>query len=47
LQGGAWGKAFKGDTNLLRFKCGSTIQFKTYKQDPSTLGGAALAFRGV
>jgi hypothetical protein len=40
--GGNWGKAFKGDTNLLRFKCGSTIQFKTYKQDPSTLGGAGL-----
>jgi hypothetical protein len=46
LQGGSWGKAFKGDTNLLRFKCGSTIQFKTYKQDPSTLGGAGLHWVG-
>jgi hypothetical protein len=46
LQGGSWGKAFKGDTNLLRFRNGSTIQFKTYKQDPSTLGGAGLHFVG-
>jgi phage terminase large subunit-like protein len=46
FSGGSWGKAFKGDTNLLRFRNGSTIQFKTYKQDPSTLGGAGLHYVG-
>lgn len=44
--GGSWGKAFNGSTNTLRFKCGSTIGFKTYKQDASTLGGAALHYVG-
>jgi phage terminase large subunit-like protein len=44
--GGSWGKAFKGDRMELRFKCGSSIHFKTYKQDPSTLGGARLHFVG-
>jgi hypothetical protein len=40
LHGGDWGKAFNGQRLELRFKNGSTIAFKTYKQDPSTLGGA-------
>jgi phage terminase large subunit-like protein len=40
--GGSWGKAYNGSSHVLRFKNGSTIGFKTYKQDPSTLGGAAL-----
>ena len=44
--GGSWGKAFNGSTNTLRFRNGSTIAFKTYKQDASTLGGAALHFVG-
>lgn len=42
--GGSWGKAYKGDSHVLRFKNGSTVGFKTYKQDPSTLGGAALHY---
>lgn len=44
--GGSWGKAYNGATFTLRFKCGSTIAFKTYKQDASTLGGAALHWVG-
>jgi phage terminase large subunit-like protein len=44
--GGSWGKAFNGASFTLRFKCGSTIAFKTYKQDASTLGGAALHWVG-
>jgi hypothetical protein len=46
LKGGSWGKAFNGARMELRFKNGSTITFKTYKQDPSTLGGARLALGG-
>lgn len=46
FQGGAWGKAFNGSNNTLRFSNGSTIAFKTYKQDHSTLGGASLHFVG-
>jgi phage terminase large subunit-like protein len=46
LHGGDWGKAFNGQRLELRFKNGSTIAFKTYKQDPSTLGGAALHWVG-
>jgi len=44
--GGSWGKAFNGARMELRFQCGSSIGFKTYKQDASTLGGAALHFVG-
>jgi hypothetical protein len=44
--GGSWGKAFNGASQTLRFRCGSTIAFKTYKQDHSTLGGAGLHFVG-
>jgi phage terminase large subunit-like protein len=44
--GGAWGKAYNGARMMLSFANGSTIAFKTYKQDPSTLGGAALHFVG-
>jgi hypothetical protein len=46
FKGGSWGKAFKGDRMMLSFQNGSTIHFKTYKQDPSTLGGAALHWVG-
>jgi hypothetical protein len=42
LVGGSWGKAFNGQRMELRFANGSFIGFKTYKQDPSTLGGADL-----
>ena len=44
--GGSWGKAFNGARLTLRFKNGSSISFKTYQQDPSTLGGAALHWVG-
>lgn len=46
FKGGSWGKAFHGERMQLRFECGSTLTFKTYKQDPSTLGGATLHFVG-
>jgi phage terminase large subunit-like protein len=46
FRGGSWGKAFRGDRMVLTFEGGSTIAFKTYKQDPSTLGGARLHFVG-
>jgi phage terminase large subunit-like protein len=46
LKGGSWGKAFNGSRMELSFECGSTIAFKTYKQDASTLGGAALHWVG-
>jgi phage terminase large subunit-like protein len=46
FRGGSWGKAFNGGNNTLYFKNGSSIAFKTYKQDHSTLGGAALHFVG-
>jgi hypothetical protein len=46
FKGGSWGKAFRGDRMLLSFANGSTITFKTYKQDPSTLGGARLHWVG-
>ncbi len=42
LKGGAWGKAFNGERMLLTFACGSTIAFKTYRQDPSTLTSATI-----
>jgi phage terminase large subunit-like protein len=46
FKGGSWGKAFNGERMQLSFANGSTITFKTYKQDPSTLGGATLHFIG-
>lgn len=46
FHGGAWGKAFHGERMQLRFECGSSLTFKTYKQDASTLGGATLHFVG-
>jgi phage terminase large subunit-like protein len=46
FRGGSWGKAFNGERMMLSFANGSTIAFKTYKQDPSTLGGASLHFVG-
>jgi len=46
LLGGSWGKAFNGQRLMLRFKNGSTISFKTYKQHESTLGGARLHWVG-
>lgn len=42
FKGGNWGKAFNGERMQLTFAIGSTINFKTYRQDPSTLGGATL-----
>lgn len=44
LKGGNWAKAFNGERMMLTFIDGSTLGFKTYKQDPSTLGGATLHF---
>jgi phage terminase large subunit-like protein len=46
FKGGSWGKAFNGARLTLSFKNGSSISFKTYQQDPSTLGGAALHWVG-
>lgn len=46
LKGGNFDKAWNGARNILTFACGSTLAFKTYKQDPSTLGGAELRFVG-
>jgi phage terminase large subunit-like protein len=42
LKGGNWGKAFNGERMQLTFASGSTITFKTYKQDPSTLTSATI-----
>jgi phage terminase large subunit-like protein len=46
LKGGSWRKAFNGERMSVSFECGSSLAFKTYKQDPSDLGGAALHFVG-
>lgn len=46
LRGGRWDKSWNGEREMLTFANGSTINFKTYKQDPSTLGGAAIHFCG-
>lgn len=46
LKGGNFDKAWRGDRNILTFKNGSTLSFKTYKQEVSTLGGAELRFVG-
>ena len=42
LKGGNWRKAFNGERMQISFENGSTLTFKTYKQDASTLGGATL-----
>lgn len=44
FKGGSWGKAFNGERKMLTFANGSTIGFKSYVQDSSTLGGADLDF---
>jgi hypothetical protein len=46
FKGGSWGKAFNGERMQLTFSNGSTIGFKTYQQDASTLTGASLWFVG-
>jgi hypothetical protein len=46
LKGGDFNKGWNGQRNILSFKNGSTLAFKTYKQEPSTLGGAELRFIG-
>jgi phage terminase large subunit-like protein len=46
FQKGSWGRAFNGTRLQLTMSTGSTITFKTYKQDPSTLGGARLHWIG-
>lgn len=42
LLGGSWRKAFNGERMQLTFEAGSTLTFKTYRQDASSLGGATL-----
>jgi phage terminase large subunit-like protein len=46
LLGGEWAKAWSKERRQLSFANGSQISFKTYEQDASTLGGAALHFVG-
>jgi phage terminase large subunit-like protein len=46
LKGGNWRKAFNGERMTISFENGSSLAFKTYKQDPSDLGGAALHWVG-
>jgi phage terminase large subunit-like protein len=46
LKGGSFDKGWNGARNILSFACGSSLSFKTYQQDPSTLGGAELKFVG-
>lgn len=46
LKGGSWAKAYNGERKMLTFACGSTIGFKTYKEDADGLGGADLDFVG-
>lgn len=46
LVGKRWDKSWSKERRQLNFGCGSTIAFKTYEQDPSTLGGAALHWVG-
>lgn len=45
-KGGVFDKAWNGARLMLSFANGSTINFKTYKQHPSTLGGARLHWVG-
>ena len=42
LLGGNWKKAFNAERMQISFAGGSTLTFKTYRMDPSTLGGATL-----
>lgn len=42
LKGGNGRKAWNGERMQLSFANGSSLTFKTYKQDPATLGGATL-----
>ena len=42
LQGNSWDKAYDAKHRVLRFKNGSTCQFKTYQQEAWTHGGATL-----
>lgn len=44
--GGEWARAWSKERRQLSFANGSQISFKTYEQDPSTLGGATLHFMG-
>lgn len=46
LVGGGWARAWSKERRQLSFANGSQISFKTYEQDASTLGGAALHFVG-
>ncbi len=46
LLGGSWRKAFNGERMQFSLQCGSTLTFKTYRQDAATLGGASLNFVG-
>ena len=43
---GRWDKSWSKERRQLNFACGSTLACKTYEQDASTLGGAALHFVG-
>lgn len=44
--GSSWKMAWSKERRTLTFKNGSVIAFKTYEQDPSTLGGAQVHFVG-
>ncbi len=46
LHGGSRAKAWNGERKMLLFENGSTLAFKTYRQDVGTLGGADLDFVG-
>ncbi len=46
FKSGSWGKAYNGERKMLTFANGSTIGFKSYSQDSTTLGGADLDFVG-
>jgi phage terminase large subunit-like protein len=46
VEGRQFDKGWNGARNILSFACGSSLSFKTYQQDPSTLGGAELKFVG-
>lgn len=46
LKGGNFGKAYNAEQMILTFSNGSTVGFKTYKQDSGTLGGADLDWVG-
>lgn len=46
LKTGKWDGSWNKERKTLHFRCGSSLGFKTYEQDPSTLGGASLHFVG-